>query len=544
MMRSFISLLLVLAFTTSVQAQEDPSKDPRNRLEHFNPTATLSDDTLQWLMIHRLVRTLHPDKQVALGKIQLAYEKQLREFSQKHAGEVDAIVAAFGNSVRMPAPQREKLMRQFMLLVDHLPDDAAFQKQVAQVLSMEEAGSLIKLLRERRQERLGLMGLSPLVIDELEIPVASREKIKSVTDPVIAKAYPYRSTLENVDQWIREQATINKTDEAAIERVRQWSMHRRLQVINEALLSLRVDLPKDDFAKFESFLREYGRWQAQSLERIAQPAPEAAPPDVPAAQRDPLLDPMQFNSLATVMRDYLEWFEIQKKNRSLPVDKVHKIEAMITELLNQRIAFEDKHRTAYNDIINTYGPRPTFDKPVRQELVDKLFAFHDQLPLSGKFNHQLMTLVTYQEGAPLITLLRIRRQMRIGVLEGTAAVLKDLPVPTASMKIIEAELQRAARNNEPRKKVFGQLTRWNIERDKPPAGTVEASRASSRVAGQSNWLLQEMVNEIDQAIVALQKALPAEDFAKFEARAMLVGGIHTAGLDPKPKPAPATTPTK
>lgn len=546
MMRTMILCLLLLVPIRPVVAQEDLTKDPRNRVEHFNPSFTLADDTLQWLMIHRLTGKLPAAAQPGLGKAQLAYEKSQRDFGEKHAREINEIVDSFGKVIRMPAPRRETLMRRFLALADHLPDAGLFQKQVLAELPADQAAGLIKLLRDRRQSRMCLMDLSEGIVDEIELPQAARDKINSASKSAIDKAYPYRSTIENIGQWVREQSELTAEEERGVRRLHDWSMHRRLQVVNEAMLSLRVDLPAGEFATFERFLLDNGSWRVQSLERIVQqqPAQPAPPdmPDVPADQRDPLLDPMQFNGMATVLRDRIEWFKIQVKNKSIPEDKLQKIDAMIEDYIRSARDFDREHRKQYEAIIDTHGKAAVTTKDQREKMMQALFAFHDHLPRIGQLNYDMMTIVTYTEGAPLVTLLRLRRQMRVALLELGVGIVKDLDVTPAAKARIEHELRGVAQRNMARRNVTAQLNLWRKEQPEPPADAREGLRTALRVLSQSNWLLQQMIEEVDVAIVTLQKELPAADFAKFEARATLIGATFTKSLDPKPKEPPAKAP--
>lgn len=250
-------LLALLTFTLPALAGEAPARDPRNHPSHFNPAATLCDDTLQWLMIQRLAAKLGKEKQSAMGKVQLACETRLREFEERHGKEVNEIVQAFGNTVRMPAKKREPLMRKLIAISESFPDVSGFQKQILNTLSVEEAAPLIKLLRDRRQVRLTLESISPGILEETTLPKEVQATVLKAIEPATRKAYPYRSTAENIQQWVLEQpqtpgAGPTKSDPAKLDRLLAWAVHRRLQEINEALLSLRVDLPGEDFAAFES----------------------------------------------------------------------------------------------------------------------------------------------------------------------------------------------------------------------------------------------------------------------------------------------------
>lgn len=538
MIRALTFSLLLLALAWSARAQEDPAKDPRNHAEHFNPVAMLSDDTIQWLMIQRLARTLRDETLAALGKVQLDYEKNVRAFEEKHGKEVNDIITAFGNTIRMPAPEREVLMQKFLALADQLPDAGVFQKSVLAEMSVDEAARLIKLLRDRRQTRLALLALSAGILEETTLSKESQAKILATYEPTDKKAYPYRSTAENIQQWVLEQSQraevkLTDADFAKLDRLLAWTQHRRLQVMNEALLALRVELPKEEFAKLEASLLEQGRWRVQNLEQIVL-AP--VKPDVPEEERDPLADPMKFNSLATTLRDPLEWFDQHKRNKTLPAVKIARIDALLNEYLAKRSEFDDKHRKAYGDIIEAHGLLLTLNREQRQKMMEQLAAFETRLPTPGKLHDALLKLLAYEEGAPLVKLMRTRRQLRVGLLETGTAISKDLDVAKESKERIDAELSRLMMSNAARRKVHNQLSIWKNEQPATQPGSSERVRVSGMAAAQSVWLMQEMINEVDLSLVALQKSLPAEDFEKLCAKAAEVGTPLTATFDPSTAP--------
>ena len=513
-------LLALLAFNRPALAEEAPARDPRNHPSHFDPAATLCDDTLQWLMIQRLAPKLGKEKLSALGKVQLAYEKREREFEEKHGREVDEIAQAFGNTVRMPAKQREPLMRKLIAISDSFPDVAGFQKQILNTLSVEEAAPLIKLLRDRRQVRLTFLSISPGILEETTLPKAAQATVLKAIEPVTRKAYPYRSTAENIGQWLLEQSQLpgaepTKSDLAKLDRLLAWVQHRRFQVMNEALLTLRADLPGEDFAAFESYLRETGKMHVASLERISQAPPQDAPLSSIGIRPGEITSWIALQELMNPLRAR----HPQDSEKALPKEKIEKLGHLRDDYDAAEELFEKQHGSTLSDAIRELDHSGASDPEKQEALIARILALSDKLPASAEFQRAVFAELTPEESAPLTKLLRERRQVWLALLPPNAAgITSNLDVSKESKALIESELSDAANRLSEQHAAFEKLDAWRTKQSLSPLKTIEAMRENSPVAKQLNWLLIEMIEDIEMSLSLLEYQLPEADYAKLEAR--------------------------
>ena len=536
-------LLLTLALLTCTLpalAEEAPLSDPRNHPSHFDPAATLCDDTLQWLMIQRLAPKLGKEKLSALGKVQLAYETREREFEEKHGKEVDDIVQSFGNTVRMPAKQREPLMRKLIAISEAFPDVAGFQKQILSALSVEEAAPLIKLLRDRRQVRLTLESISPGILAETTLPKEAQATVLKEVEPSVKKAYPYRSTAENIQQWVLEQSQLSgagpaKSDLAKLDRLLAWVQHRRLQVMNEALLSLRVDLPREDFAAFESYLREAGKMHVASLERISQAPPQEAPLSSIGVRPDEIVSWIEVQELLNPLRSKYP----QHSEKALPNATIKKLAQLRKDYNAAEEQFEKKYggalRNALNDLDWTAEKDLEKLSEKQANSIARLLALSDKLPSPGEFQRAVFAELTPDEAAPLTKMLRERRQVHMALLPPEATITRSLDVSNESKALIESELRDAADRFSEERNAFEKVDAWRTKVSSTPLKTIEAMRDDSKIARLLNWLMIEMIEDIEMSMNLLENELPEADYAKLETRAMELGAKLAEPLDPKKK---------
>ena len=171
-----------------------------------------------------------------------------------------------------------------------------------------------------------------------------------------------------------------------------------------------------------------------------------------------------------------------------------------------------------------------------KQIIARILALSDKLTAPAEFQRAVFAALTPAEAAPLTKMLRERRQVYMALLPPQATTTaKSLDVSNESKARIEREFRDAADEVSEQRNAFEKLDAWRTKTSSTPMTTIEAMHGDSSIARQLNWLMIEMMEDIEMRLSFLENTLPEADYAAFETRAMELGAKLAEPLDAGPK---------